>query len=160
MSERVGVVNLHLVVDMSEENTMTTLYKIDQGFVKEQHYGMALARVAGLPPQVLEAAERVSKTLDAQAAAKKKSSKAFTLAKRRKLVLSLKETLKQAESSPMDDNVLLNWLRKLQEEFVRRMEKLDSDSRSNTAGSADEEEESATAARRVDMEDSDDSELK
>ena len=158
MSERVGVVNLHLVVDMSYENTMTALYKVGQGFVREQHYGMALARVVGLPSQVLEVAERVSQTLDSQAAAKKKSSKAFALAKRRKLVLSLRETLKQAESSPMDNKVLLNWLRKLQEEFVRKMEKLDSDSRSNTEGSAEEEE--PTSAGQVDMEDSDDSKLR
>jgi DNA mismatch repair protein MSH4 len=159
MSERVGVVNLHLVVDVSEHNTMTTLYKIGQGFVKEQHYGLALARVIDLPPQVLEVAEKVSHTLDAQAAAKKKSSKAFALAKRRKLVLSLKETLKQAESSPMDDDVLLNWLRKLQEEFVRRMEKLDTDTRSDTEGSAEDEEDSPMGAGLADMEASDDSNL-
>lgn len=145
MSERVGVVNLHLVVDVSE-NTMTTLYKIGQGFVKEEHYGLALARLVDLPPKVLEVAEDVSKTLDARASARKKSSKAFALAKRRKLVLSLKETLKQAESSPMDDKVLLNWLRKLQAEFVTRMEKLDSDARSDTDESAIDDEESPTSA--------------
>jgi len=120
MSERPGVVNLHLTVDMSEENTMTMLYKIGQGYVKEEHYGLALARVVDLPPKVLEVAETVSKALDAQAAAKKKSSKAFALARRRKLVLGLKETLKQAESGPMEGKALLSWLRRLQDEFVRR----------------------------------------
>lgn len=132
MSERVGVVALHLVVDVSEDNTITTLYKIGQGFVKEQHYGLALACVVNLPPQVLEVAKKVSQTLEGQAAAKKKSSKAFALAKRRKLVLSLAEMLKQAENSPMDNKVLLNWLQKLQIEFVTRMEKLDGDARSDT----------------------------
>jgi DNA mismatch repair protein MSH4 len=132
MSERVGVVNLHLVVDVTEDNTMTTLYKIDQGFVKENHYGLKLARVVDLPSEVLTVAEKVSQTLDAQVASKKKSSKAFALAKRRKLVLSLVETLKQAESSPMDDKVLLNWLWKLQCEFVRRMEEIESDTRVDT----------------------------
>ena len=129
MSERVGVVNLHLVVDITEDNTMTTLYKIDQGFVKENHYGLKLARVVDLPSDVLNVAEQVSQTLEAQAAWKKESSKAFALAKRRKLVLSLVETLKQAESSPMDDKVLLTWLWKLQCEFVRRMEEIESDTR-------------------------------
>jgi DNA mismatch repair protein MSH4 len=127
MSERPGVVNLHLAVDMSQENTMTMLYKIGEGYVKEQHYGLALARVVDLPPQVIEMAEKVSKALEAQTAAKKQSSKAFALARRRKLVLGLKETLMQAESGPMEGRVLLSWLRRLQEEFVRRMEQIDDD---------------------------------
>lgn len=127
MSERPGVVNLHLAVDMSQENTMTMLYKIGEGYVKEQHYGLALARVVGLPPQVIEMAEKVSKALEAQRAAKKQSSKAFALARRRKLVLGLKETLMQAENGPMEGKVLLSWLRRLQEEFVRRMEQINND---------------------------------
>jgi DNA mismatch repair protein MSH4 len=127
MSERPGVVNLHLAVDMSEENSMTMLYKIGGGFLKEKHYGLALARVVDLPPPILETAEKVSKALDAQAAAKKKSSKAFALARRRKLVLGLKETLKQAESGPMEGKALLSWLRRLQDEFVRRMDQIEND---------------------------------
>ena len=143
MSERPGVVNLHLTVDMSEENTMTMLYKIGQGYVKEEHYGLALARVVDLPPKVLEVAETVSKALDAQAAAKKKSSKAFALARRRKLVLGLKEILKQAESGPMEGKALLSWLRRLQDEFVRRMDQIENDvesSDSEEEGDAGEQE--------------------
>lgn len=152
MSERAGVINMHLAVDMSEENTMTMLYKIDEGFVQEEHYGLALACVVDLPPQVLEVAEEVSQALEAQAAAKKKSSKAFALAKRRKLVLSLRDTLKQAESSPMEGKVLLSWLRKLQEEFVHRMEQIENDVASSDTeetavveqdGGADEEQSEA-----------------
>lgn len=111
---------MHLAVGVGEDNAMTMLYKINDGFETEQHYGLALARVVDLPPQVLEVAEEVSHTLTAQAKAKKKSSKAFALAKRRKLVLSLRETLQQAYDSPMEGPVLLAWLRKLQEEFVSR----------------------------------------
>jgi DNA mismatch repair protein MSH4 len=120
MSQRPGVVSLHLAVDMNDDHTMTMLYKINQGVVKEEHYGLALARVVDLPPGVLEVAEKVSNALTAQVEAKQKSSKAFALAKRRKLVLSLREALKQAESSPMQGDVLLSWLRKLQEEFTLR----------------------------------------
>jgi DNA mismatch repair protein MSH4 len=143
MSERAGVINMHLAVDMSEDNRMTMLYKIDEGYVQEQHYGLALARVVDLPSQVLEVAEEVSQALDAQVAAKKKSSKAFALAKRRKLILSLRETLKQAQSSPMRGNVLLSWLRKLQEEFVNRMEQIENDVASSEAEETvvDDEEE-------------------
>jgi DNA mismatch repair protein MSH4 len=136
MSERVGVVNLHLKVDMSEENAMTMLYKIGDGIVQEEHYGLALARVIDLPPQVLEIAGKVSKKLEAQAAERKKSSKALALARRRKLVLGLKETLEQAANSPMGDKALLSWLKKLQAEFVRRMEAIEND-----VASSDNEEE-------------------
>jgi DNA mismatch repair protein MSH4 len=141
MSERAGVVNLHLEVDMSEENTMTMLYKIGEGYVKEEHYGLALARIVGLPRQILEIAEKVSKTLDAQTAAKKKSSKAFALARRRKLLLSLKETLKQAENGPMEGKVLLNWLRRLQEEFIFRMDQIENEFASNDTKEMGDEEE-------------------
>lgn len=110
--------------------------------MKEEHYGLALARVVDLPPQILETAEKVSKALDAQAAAKKKSSKAFALARRRKLVLGLKETLKQAESGPMEAKVLLSWLRRLQDEFVRRMDQIENDvDSSDSEKGGDEEEE-------------------
>jgi DNA mismatch repair protein MSH4 len=136
MKERAGVVNMHLKVDMSEADKMVMLYKIADGVVKEEHYGLALARVVNLPPKVLEVAEAVSRTLEAQAAAKKKSSKSFALARRRKLVLGLRETLVQAQDSPMEGKVLLGWLRKVQEEFVRRMEAIDSEE----VGDSDEEE--------------------
>ena len=157
ISERAGVINMHLAVDMSENNTMTMLYKIDEGFVQEEHYGLALARVVDLPSQVLEVAEEVSQTLDAQAAAKKKSSKASALAKRRKLVLSLRETLKQAESSPMEGKVLLGWLRKLQEEFVHRMEQIENDvASSETEGTVvDDEDDSPEVEVVPEMEGSD-----
>jgi DNA mismatch repair protein MSH4 len=148
MSERPGVVNLHLAVDMSQESTMTMLYKIGEGYVKEQHYGLALARVVDLPPQVIEMAEKVSKALEAQTAAKKQSSKAFALARRRKLVLGLKETLMQAESGPMEGKVLLSWLRRLQEEFVRRMEQIDTDVLSSEVEEMTDEEDQVSVTEQ------------
>jgi DNA mismatch repair protein MSH4 len=151
MSERPGVVNLHLAVDTSQENTMTMLYKIGEGYVKEQHYGLALACVVGLPPQVIEMAEKVSKALEAQTAAKKQSSKAFALARRRKLVLGLKETLMQAESGPMEGKVLLSWLRRLQEEFVRRMEQIDNDVASSDVEEMTDEEGQASVTEQGEM---------
>ena len=141
MSQRVGVVNMHLRVDMSTENSMIMLYRISEGIVKEEHYGLALARVVNLPPEVLEVAEEVSTALVAQAEAKRTSSHAMAVAKRRKLVLSLREALKQAESSPMEGKVLLSWLRKLQEEFVSRMEQIENDVASSVKDSIAEEEE-------------------
>ncbi|POS85874.1 hypothetical protein EPUL_001997 [Erysiphe pulchra] len=126
LSERPGVVNLHLAVDMTNESTMTMLYKIEEGYVKEWHYGLPLAKVIGLPPVVLDVAENVSMALDALAAAVKESSRTFAIARRRKLLLGLKETLKQAESGSMTGKALHSWLQKLQEEFVARMEDIES----------------------------------
>lgn len=135
MNDRIGVINMHLAVDMSERNKMVMIYKLARGFVQEQHYGITLAQVVGLPPQVLEVARKVSHKLDAQAAAKKQSSQAQALAKRRKLVLGLREQLTQAVDSPMEGIVLLSWLRRLQEAFVERMEQI-----SNDALNANEDE--------------------
>lgn len=127
---------------MSESNAMTMLYKLGPGYVQEPHYGIALAHVVDLPPQVLEVAERVSKAIDAQAAAKKKSSQAFAFARRRKVLLNLKEHLKQAASGQMDDRALLSWLRRLQEEFIKCMDKIDNDMESSISGETTAEEES------------------
>ncbi len=127
MNDRIGVTNMHLEVDMSDNKTMVMIYKLAIGFVQEDHYGLALARVIDLPPQVLEVAEKVSQSLEAQAAAKKQSSKARALAQRRKLVLGLREQLRQARDGPMEGKVLLSWLRRLQVAFVGRMEQIGND---------------------------------
>ncbi|KAF7877597.1 hypothetical protein EAF04_001269 [Stromatinia cepivora] len=125
MSERPGVEVYHLSVDMSDPNTMTMLYRLSQGCVKEQHYGLALARVVDLPPRVLAVAEEVSKTLIAQTAAKKQSSWTMAVNKRRKLLLTLKENLEQLRNSPMDDQTLLEWIVKMRKEFSICMEKIE-----------------------------------
>ncbi|RFU31342.1 hypothetical protein B7463_g4991, partial [Scytalidium lignicola] len=127
LGERPGVVNLHLTVDMSDQTKIAMLYKIGQGFAQDNHYGLALAKVVALPQGVLGVAEKVITTLETQILAKKRSSKAFALAKRRKLVLGLKESLKQAYESPMQGTALRNWLRRLQSEFVFRMEQIENE---------------------------------
>jgi len=149
LKERPGVENYHLTVDMSDNNTMTMLYKLGQGILTEQHYGLALARVVDLPPKVLEVARQVSEAIDASNSAKRMSSKALALASRRKVVLGLKDMLKQAQDSPMEGKVLLNWLRKLQAEFIQRMEKLEGETASsdNEDSATDRDEEEATRRR-------------
>ncbi|KAL8900796.1 MAG: hypothetical protein Q9207_005517 [Kuettlingeria erythrocarpa] len=126
LSERSGVVNLHLAVNMSEnQDRMTMLYEIREGWVKETHYGIAMAKVAGLPAEVIEVAERVSSTLAKNMERKKRKSKSVALARRRKLVLGLREQLKQAQEGNMQGRVLGLWLKNLQDEFVRRMAALE-----------------------------------
>ncbi|KAL8996679.1 MAG: hypothetical protein Q9169_003851 [Polycauliona sp. 2 TL-2023] len=126
LSERHGVVNLHLAVDMSDtSDKMTMLYKITNGWVQETRYGIAMAKVAGLPDDIIQVAEEVSSTLARNAERQKKNSKSMALAKRRKLILGLREQLKQAQEGNLQGHVLGMWLSKLQDEFVRRMTSID-----------------------------------
>ena len=136
LAERNGVVNLHLAVEMGEADRMTMLYKIANGYVQEEHYGIALAKVLDIPTGVIELAETVSKTLARNAEKKKRSSKTIALARRRKLVLSLREQLVQAKEGNMQGKVLGLWLKKLQDEFVNRMSAIDAE-----VAAASEEEE-------------------
>ena len=142
LAERNGVVNLHLAVEMGEQDSMTMLYKISNGCVKEQHYGIALAKVVGLPPDVIQVAEEVSSTLTRNMEKRKKGSKAIALARRRKLVLGLREQLIQAKEGNMQGNVLLSWMKKLQDEFVTRMSAIDAEvAAASDEGSEDEQAE-------------------
>jgi DNA mismatch repair protein MSH4 len=82
---------------------------------------LALARVVGLPPDVLDRATFVSKTLSGKLEQNKRKSAAYNLSRRRRLVLKLKETLLQARDGMMEERALRSWLCKLQDEFVAQM---------------------------------------
>lgn len=143
LSERNGVVNLHLSVEMGEADKMTMLYKVAGGEVQEQHYGIALAKVVDLPPEVIRVAEEVSKKLTANMEKRKKISKPVLLARRRKLMLSLREQLMQAKDGNMQGKVLMTWMKKLQDEFVIRMAALEADVAAAEVESEDEQEETS-----------------
>ena len=145
LSERNGVVNFHLAVDMSEADKMKMLYKVASGAVQEEHYGLALAKVVNLPPEVLEVAERVSKKLTLNIEKRKKNSKTIALARRRKLILSLREQLIQAYEGNMQGKVLATWLKRLQDEFVNRMAAIDAEAASAMDESEDESDTGTTA---------------
>ena len=138
MAERSGVMNLHLAVDMggAEEDRITMLYRISNGCVEEEHYGLTLARVVDLPPKVLFVAEEVSRKVARGLERRKEASQTISLARRRKLVLSLKEQLVQAKEGNMRRRVLSSWLKKLQDEFIVRMSAIDIE-----AAAADDESE-------------------
>ncbi|KAL8867287.1 MAG: hypothetical protein Q9174_005758 [Haloplaca sp. 1 TL-2023] len=158
LSERNGVVNLHLAVDMSEnQDRMTMLYKISDGWVQETHYGIAMAKVAGLPADVIDVATEVSTKLAQKTERKKKNSKSVALARRRKLILGLREQLKQAQDGNMQGRVLGLWLKKLQDEFVRRMAAIDEEVETlEDDAITDEEEERSEAGDKSVVEVSDD----
>ena len=124
LAERAGVVSLHLSVDMSRRDTLKMLYRVASGPCEEQHYGLALAKVVDLPQEMLRTAEYVSKRLteDSERSRNNKSSRLqIVLARKRKLMLGLKEQLTQAKDGNLRGQELLSWLKALQDEFVIRI---------------------------------------
>ena len=149
MAEVPGVVNLHLRVDFDPPNNdatepagsgrMTMLYQIAEGPVAAAPYGLELAKVVELPPSVIETAQRVSKVLTEKNERRRRVSRAVIDARRRKLIFALRETLQQARDGKMEGDALWAWLKRLQEEFIVRMAKLDEEA--NGVVSDDEDEE-------------------
>jgi DNA mismatch repair protein MSH4 len=127
MAERAGVVNLRLAVQLSEAHRMTMLFKVEEGHVQEKFYGIALARVLPFPPQVLEVAQTVSKYLHENAERRASSSKALATARKRRLVLHLREQLLQAYNGSIDGEELRLWLQRLQGEFALKMAAIEAD---------------------------------
>jgi DNA mismatch repair protein MSH4 len=126
LSERNGVINLHLAADITADaSKMTMLYQIAEGPVPDRLYGLALAKLVDLPHDVLEVANNVSATLDSFAQRRNSSSHVVAIAQRRRLLLSLREQLSIARDSTMDDRSLRRWLVKLQDDFALQMMAVD-----------------------------------
>jgi hypothetical protein len=122
------VVNLHLAVDISANSSkMKMLYKISDGYEEEKFYGLALARVVDLPEEVITTATKVSKALHRRNEARKSNTKALSIARRRKLILSLREQLIHAKNGSMEGEELRQWLKRLQDEFVVRMQAIEAE---------------------------------
>lgn len=101
---------------------LTMLYKVESGPVREASYGIMLAGAVGFPVKFLDLAQKVSCTLSAQAESKKQTSSSHKIAQKRKLILGLREALQVAYHSGMDNGALAAYLKKLQAEFILRME--------------------------------------
>lgn len=125
LAERNGVVSLHLAVNTSQADVLEMLYRIANGTVQEEHYGLKLAKVVPLPADVIEHAEHVSHAIERKTQTRKQRSVGLVQARRRKLLLNLKEHLVQAKNGSMSDENLSQWLKDLQKEFVTRMTALD-----------------------------------
>ncbi|KAH0408372.1 hypothetical protein KCU90_g21995, partial [Aureobasidium melanogenum] len=106
---------------MSEADKMAMLYRLTDGVVSEQHYGLQLAKVMPLPPDVTVYATRVAEKLHAQVERRKKASKAVIVGRKRKLILGLREELIHACGGAMEGPVLQSWLQELQRKFEARM---------------------------------------
>jgi DNA mismatch repair protein MSH4 len=128
LSDRSGVINLHLAADIaSDASKMTMQYRIAKGPFPDRRYGLVLAKLADLPPAVLEKARSVSEAVDQLALRRNSSSRAVAIAQKRKLLLSLREQLFLARDGTMDDDTLRTVLIKLQDDFVLRMASINQD---------------------------------
>ncbi|KAL1963514.1 hypothetical protein VTN77DRAFT_8095 [Rasamsonia byssochlamydoides] len=140
MAERSGVVNLHLAVQLSPQaDKMTMLYKVQEGHVQEKFYGLALAKVLSFPREVLETAQTVSTRLNEIAERHAAGSKALSIARRRRLILHLREQLLQAVNGTMEGETLRKWLERLQEEFALKMAAIDAESDAFAGDAGDNE---------------------
>ncbi|OIW34643.1 hypothetical protein CONLIGDRAFT_658467 [Coniochaeta ligniaria NRRL 30616] len=126
LTDRPGVLNRHLATEttVTDDNVpkMTMLYKVESGPVREESYGITLAGAVGFPTRFLEVAQHVSTALREQAEVKKRNSGARKIVLKRKLILTLHESLQLGYNSNMDDGSLASYLRRLQDEFIQRME--------------------------------------
>ncbi|KAF8717258.1 MutS family domain IV, partial [Rhizoctonia solani] len=83
------------------------------------HYGLELARLADLPPDVLIEARKVSMELKAQDDAQRAASESNAIAARRKIILRIGVQLKQVlEHSTLADEDLLKYLAGIQTETI------------------------------------------
>ena len=151
LAEKNGVVNNHLAVDLQPQSGfMKMLYRVQSGYSQDEHYGIALAKVVNVPPDVIAIAEEVSKKLRENIEKRRRGCKAIALARRRKLVLGLREQLLQAKAGKMQGVVLATWMKNLQDEFVRRMAAIDADiaEADEEMGREDEEEQEEESSGR------------
>ncbi|CAG8564154.1 9477_t:CDS:10 [Paraglomus brasilianum] len=122
-----NVVNLHLDVQIDGNNSnvaMKYLYKVKDGSTNEEHYGLKFGQLVGLPEDVIQRASEVSYKLKELIDAGRQRSATNKLLQKRKLLLQLAQHLSSIRSSSLDKETLKDYLRRMQEEFVERMEKL------------------------------------
>lgn len=126
LAQRSGVISLHLAAEIwPDASKMTMLYKIAEGPNTSQFYGLALAKLVDLAPVVLQTACRVSEQLNKISERRHGKSRALTVARKRNLLLSLREQLLQARNGNLKGDMLRKWLKKLQDDFALRMAAID-----------------------------------
>ncbi|CAG8498626.1 178_t:CDS:10 [Paraglomus occultum] len=132
-----NVVNLHLEVQIdgnSNDVAMKYLYKIKDGSTNEEHYeilfdmifashiGLKFGQLVGLPEDVIQRASEVSYRLKELIDAGRERSETNKLLQKRKLLLQLAQHLSSIRSSSLDKETLKDYLRRMQEEFIEKME--------------------------------------
>lgn len=140
-SERSGVVNLHLAAEInSDASRMTMLYRIAEGPVPVRRYGITLAKLVDLPPAVLDVAHGVSEKLNAISQRQNSASRAICIARKRKLLLSLREKLLAIRDGTTDNEALRRLLKTLQDDFAVKMAQIDLEVSETTEDNEDDNE--------------------
>ena len=127
LSERPGVVNLHLAVRTEDQSRMKMLYRIAQGPVQEEKYGITLAKVVGIPAGILTEAESVSKNMRQIRENRRKDTTTSIQTRKKKLFWGLEEHLVQVKEGSLRGEQLQQYLKKLQYEFVVRFQELENE---------------------------------
>ncbi|KAH7884107.1 muts domain V-domain-containing protein [Phlebopus sp. FC_14] len=125
LSRQPSVVNLHLAVHRSRQTQtsfgMVFKYKIVDGLpIDMGHYGLELARLADLPPDIIEEGRRVATTLADLHARQEEESQTNILAVHRRAVLKLRAQLTQAlDYSALPEEELVSHLARLQKDLIK-----------------------------------------
>ena len=129
---------------------MKMTYRIAPGPLpsSSQYYGLTLARTISLPTDVIDVATQVSKALHERNEARKSNPQAMAVARRRKLMLGLREQLRQAKESAagrkddgiVDEGALQEWLGRLQDEFIVRLGVIEGEAEAVALGDETEED--------------------
>ena len=155
LGERPGFQNYHLTVKQ-EPDRMLMLYKVGKGCVEEEHYGLAMAKVMGLPREIVDVAAAVSRKIVSNGERRRRGSPAIIQARKRKLVLYVKEQLEHARDGTMRGEVLKRWLEALQDKVVLelvRVEKAETMAQDDCEGSRDTEQETQDGVSRENCQD-------
>ncbi|WWD17159.1 hypothetical protein CI109_101597 [Kwoniella shandongensis] len=125
-----GVTKLHLRTQVNNVNphspefTTTFSYKVVEGPATVQHYGLELAKLAALPPDVLQRATEIAIQLSQLEEQGKGSSKANAMVMRRKTLYELRGQLAQlAEDSNVDNAHLGAALTRIQDKCRDTLER-------------------------------------
>lgn len=147
MGERPGVVSLHLATETPDASNVRMLYRVAAGPETMPSYGLTLARTLPLPASMLTRATEVSDLLQQRRTRDQAASRTVLTQRRRRLVLELREHLTQAQQGRLEGEALTAWLRELQKEFVKRMDRLESEFRSLNEDDEKHPSEMNTSAR-------------
>lgn len=126
LASRLGVVNKHLQCEVNDtgarQTIMTMLYKVGDGLLTEDRYGLCLARTLRFPERFLQVAEDVSSQLrDIEKASQAGAGNEVRLAHRRRLCLALAQNLQRASDS-MTGRTLKGILKEMQSSFHGELE--------------------------------------
>ena len=96
------------------------LYRIADGPLRLSNYGLKMARLLSLPEAAMGNAHTFAQAFGQAHARKRHCSRPTITQKRRRLILDLREHLRQLQEGTMQREPLAEWLMSMRKEFVIR----------------------------------------